>query len=79
MKGSDSRNEEQPHMTKMPYTLPMTIEADACLTLTLSWLRSRLSGDDLESVHKMIKLYGDLRVIEFKQEGNTESGQAESN
>jgi hypothetical protein len=45
-------------------TLPMTIDAEACLGMTLAVLSSRLAPADVAFVRKAMKFYGDLRVAE---------------
>jgi hypothetical protein len=45
-------------------TLPMTINAEACLSITLTVFAKHLPQADLEFLQEAMELYGDLRVIE---------------
>ena len=50
-------------------TLPMTMTADDCLSMTLAWLSSRLPQADTEFLQKAMTLYGDLRARALSKDG----------
>jgi hypothetical protein len=55
----------------MSRTLPMTISADACLTMTLAAL-SYLPQADTEFLRKAMRLYGDIRVARSPSDAASE-------